>query len=305
MTQPLTDISSRAWEHPADRMALETLRKVPGFDLVLRKVFGLWSERVIRQATEGSAVRVGPSQYPQLYTLHQEAMATLDCPRDVPLFVSQSPFLNAGAVGWDEPFIVLNSGAVSITDPEQLRFILGHELGHVLSEHVLYKTLLRILIVFGLRVANNPLTGLPLLGIISALSAWDRKAELSSDRAGLLTVQDPDVVAAALLRMAGGVGEGADLAAFREQARQYHQDSDALDAAAQWFAVTGRSHPFAVERLHEIDAWVASGAYEAILGGDYPRREDDPEGPVSAAAEAAKDVSSVAEKLFGRWFPTD
>ena len=34
----LTDISSRAWEHPADRGALVALRQLKGFDFVLRKM---------------------------------------------------------------------------------------------------------------------------------------------------------------------------------------------------------------------------------------------------------------------------
>jgi len=38
----LVQISSRAWEHPADRAALNTLRAIPGFDAVVRKVAGFF-----------------------------------------------------------------------------------------------------------------------------------------------------------------------------------------------------------------------------------------------------------------------
>ena len=132
------DISSRAWEHPADRAALQSLRRVPGFDLVLRKIFGLFSERALRLITLGSAVEVGPEQYAQLEALYAEVLETLDAPERYPLFVSQNPLVNAGAVGMDHPFIVLNSGTVSMMDDDQLRSILGHEVGHILSDHVLY-----------------------------------------------------------------------------------------------------------------------------------------------------------------------
>ena len=37
----LTDISSRAWEHPSDRGALIALRKLKGFDTVLKALSGL------------------------------------------------------------------------------------------------------------------------------------------------------------------------------------------------------------------------------------------------------------------------
>jgi len=37
----LTQIAPVAWEHPADRAALQTLRSVPGFDEVVKKIYGL------------------------------------------------------------------------------------------------------------------------------------------------------------------------------------------------------------------------------------------------------------------------
>ena len=43
-------ISPRAYEHPADRAALVALRSVPGFDQVVRKLFGLVGDRALRLA---------------------------------------------------------------------------------------------------------------------------------------------------------------------------------------------------------------------------------------------------------------
>ncbi|MCL7981561.1 MAG: peptidase M48, partial [marine benthic group bacterium] len=63
----LTQISAIAWEHPADRAALNALRKIPGFDLALRKVFGTFGERAIRLAFKANAVRVTEDQYPWIH----------------------------------------------------------------------------------------------------------------------------------------------------------------------------------------------------------------------------------------------
>jgi hypothetical protein len=54
----LTEISSLAWEHPADKGALVALRQLKGFDFVLRKLASLWNERALRLVYLGSAVRV-------------------------------------------------------------------------------------------------------------------------------------------------------------------------------------------------------------------------------------------------------
>jgi hypothetical protein len=81
MATPLTGISSTAWEHPADRAALNTLRALPGFDEVVRKVAGFFGERGVRQLFLANAVRVGPDQRPKLDALYGEVLATLDAPR--------------------------------------------------------------------------------------------------------------------------------------------------------------------------------------------------------------------------------
>ena len=54
----LTGISSRTWEHPADRGALTALRELRGFDEVLKAMSGIWNERAYRMQYLGSAIRV-------------------------------------------------------------------------------------------------------------------------------------------------------------------------------------------------------------------------------------------------------
>ncbi|MEK7667460.1 MAG: M48 family metallopeptidase [Gemmatimonadota bacterium] len=145
----LKQISARAWEHPADRAALNTLRTLPGFDDILRKIYGFFGERGIRLLFQANAVRVGPTQFPRVHSAFTEVCATMDWDPRPDLFISQTPLVNAGAYGMDRPFIVLNSGALALLDDEELRTILGHELGHVISGHALYRTIIVILLEFG------------------------------------------------------------------------------------------------------------------------------------------------------------
>ena len=270
----LPNISSRAWEHPADRAALQSLRAVPGFDLALRKLFGLFPERALRLMFLGTSVEVGPNQYPRVHALYGEALDILDAPHHYPLFVTQNPVVNAGAVGMDQPFIVLNSATVQLLDDDQLRLVLGHEIGHILSQHVLYKTMLKLLLRGSLYAFSFPLTGLALLAVVAAL------------------------------RMAGGVGEGANIEAFREQGRRYEESSGAIDSVIKTMALLGRSHPFPVQRIKELDLWVESGEYQRVLDGEYPKREDDPKesawGAWASGAEHYADaVKSGTDPMVG------
>src|SRR6266536_4257336 len=91
----LTGISSRAWEHPADRGALTALRELRGFDDALKAISGLWNERAWRLEYLGSAIRVDHRQHPRVYRLYAEAAATLDIAELPELYVQFSPQLNA------------------------------------------------------------------------------------------------------------------------------------------------------------------------------------------------------------------
>ena len=268
----LKQISARAWEHPADRAALNTLRSLPGFDDVLRKIYGFFGERGIRLLFQANAVRVGPTQFPRVHSTFTEACATMDWEPRPDLFISQTPLVNAGAYGMDRPFIVLNSGALNLLDDEELRAILGHELGHVISGHALYRTILVILLEFGFR--NLPfLAGIALLPIQIALLEWYRKSELSSDRAGLLASQDPVASMRMFMKLAGGGSiADMDLDAFMVQAKEYEQGGDAVDTVYKVLNTLGATHPFHTLRAAELQRWVEGGDYDRILRGEYPRR---------------------------------
>src|SRR5688572_10858855 len=123
----LTDIASRAWEHPADKAALQALRRIPVFDAVLRKIFGFLTEKAVRLAFQANAVRVSPNQFGRVYKVYKQALKTLDCTEEYPLYITQTPMVNAGAYGMDKPFIILNSGTVALIDDDELEYILGHE----------------------------------------------------------------------------------------------------------------------------------------------------------------------------------
>jgi Zn-dependent protease with chaperone function len=278
----LTDIAPSAWEHPADRAALNTLRSIPGFDTVVRKIAGFFGEKGVRQLFLANAVRVGPTQRPKLWALYQEVLQTLDWP-DVPeLYVSQTPMVNAAAVGFDKPFIVINSGTIGLLDEEERRDILGHELGHIMSGHTTYTTIAIIILTVGLN--NLPfLAGMALLPFQLALMEWYRKAELSSDRAGLLATQDLRASMGTFLKMAGGGAGDDDISvdAFMEQAKTYETAGDAADKIWQVINTAFRTHPFGTVRAAELQRWVASGDYDKILRSDYRRRNDAQQPPLS------------------------
>ncbi|MDH3733799.1 MAG: M48 family metallopeptidase [Gemmatimonadota bacterium] len=274
----LTEISPVAWEHPADRAALNALRRIPGFDLALRKIFGLFGERAIRLAFKANAVRVSPNQYGWVHERLLRVCEILDVADPPEVYISQTPVVNAGAVGMGDPFIVLNSSMLEVLSHDEVEAVLGHEVGHILSGHVLYRTLL--IIVLNLVVLRYTIVGLAIRPILMGLMEWYRKSELSSDRAGLLAIQNPEIAMSSLMHMAGGTrGETLDLEEFVAQSEEYREGGDLLDAVYKVLNVLGQTHPFAVIRVGELRDWMESGDYDRILSGEYQRRSEKDERP--------------------------
>jgi len=312
----LSEISSRAWEHPADRAALQALRKIPVFDDVLRSMFGFFGEKPIRLAFQANAVKVSEKQFPHIHALYKDVCKTLDPERDYDLYISQTPIVNAGAYGMDDPFIILNSGTIWLLNDDEISFILGHELGHIMSDHVLYRTMTVLLIQ--LASMGFPVVGLAARAVLVALLEWYRKSELSSDRAGLLTVQDPEIAMMAMLKMAGGIPNGGrweseySLDEFIVQAEEYRTGGDLADQVYKVLNLMATTHPFYVLRVSEIRDWIEGGDYDRIIRGEYARRgdpdpaiQDDLKAAAKAYAEGAKgmvDTMTDAARKMGEAF---
>jgi Zn-dependent protease with chaperone function len=289
----LTDISTRAWEHPADRGALVALRKLKGFDTVLKALSGMINERAVRLIYLGSSIRADDHQFVRLHRLLAEVGATLDAAELPELYIFANPLPNAVTIGMNKPIIVVSSGLVDLLDEEEMRFVLGHELGHALSGHAVYQTLLQRLIQLSGVLTAIPLGGLGVRAIMAALMEWSRKAELSADRAGLLSTQDPATAFRVHMKLAsGGHLDDLDHTAFFAQGAEYEAADDLRDSVLKLLLIEARSHPFAVVRASELRRWVDGGAYTRMLGGDYPRRTEDADAKVSEAAQdAAKSYS--------------
>lgn len=292
-------ISAVSWEHPADRAALQTLRTIPGVDEVIRRALALLGgERGVRLLFQGNAVRVGPDQLPTLWHLHTEVLTTFDWPTVPELYVSQTPFFNAGAYGIDQPFIVLHSAAVELLDESELRVLLAHELGHLISGHALYRTIAAILALISLG-ALPTLASLAVLPVRLAFLEWSRKSELSADRAGLIGAQD--VVAAQRLdmKMAGG-GRGdrftgqLNVDAFMQQAHEYAASGEGLDVVYKVLSTLALTHPMHTVRAAELQRWVASGEYDRIVSGEYTRR-----GPETADRPLSADLNAAGSYYAG------
>lgn len=279
------DISPKTYEHPADKAATAAIAAIPVMEPLLKRLSELGLERRARQVLLGNAVRLGPDQVPSVWDVHVSVASVLDV-EVTPLYVTQTPFVNALTTGARHPVVVVNSALVTGHDPLDVHTVLAHETGHVLSEHTYYNGVLFLLTQLLQGTVPIPaLAGLPVRALVLALLEWSRAAELSADRAAAIALGDPLAVCATLMRLAGGNLPEANLQAFLRQATEYVEEDDLFARNARLGSELSQTHPFAVRRVRELVDWVGSGSYDRIVSGSYVRRGEEP--PVSSEFEAA------------------
>jgi len=138
----------------------------------------------------GNAIRVHQNQYPEIFEIFKSQAIQLGVPR-ASLYIKQDPYLQAFTLGITSCTVVLTSAIVEQLSKKELKFVIGHELGHYKAGHTKISSLI---IPIG---ANNVLSGF-VFGI------WNRKAEYSCDRCGLILTKDIDSSISALIKLAVG-----------------------------------------------------------------------------------------------------
>ncbi len=295
-------IDPKSWEHPADTAALSAVKQLKGLDEVIKVIMSLTSERSLKLMVLASTVKVTENQYPRVNRIVNDLVETFDWDYKPTVFLTQSPYLNAGVLGVDEPFILINSSIMKEFDDKEVSAIVAHEMGHIMSGHSLYKTIIWLLTNISLKVL--PIPEILIYAVIAALAEWNRKSELSADRVELLALQEEATSYNILMKMAGAEDlSQVNLNEFFLQAQEYEDQKSVVDSIHKILNQLWLSHPYPVVRLQELKTWASSGHYRSILEGNYLRRgyhESKVDEDVKAGYEFYKDsFESTDDPVLG------
>lgn len=196
-------------------------------------IFAVISVRVQQSQFLGNAMRLHGSQFPEIYQVFEDYARQLGISR-ASLYINQDPSLMAFTMGIEHCTVVLSSALVEQLDKKELSFVIGHELGHYAAGHTKITTLLS-------PVGN----GHYLTNFI--FSFWNRKAEYSSDRCGLILTKDLDSAISVLIKLAvgGRLYKQVDIHGYLSQLKK------ATDGSAQ-FSEMFVDHPLITNRVKAL-----------------------------------------------------
>lgn len=262
----LKGLNNSQYEHPFDQKALLALQSTPGVDLVGNFIVKHAIEKIYTVQYTGSNLKVTSQNYPKIYEYLQYACQILDLPRVPELYIEWGYNINAFTVGSENPIIVLSSGLIDLCDDDEIMFVIGHECGHIKSNHMLYHMMAQALNICIDNIPGGNLVAAPLQ---YALYYWNRMSEFTADRAGLLCCQNMTAAIGAFMKMAGmPIKEfnKMNYQTFIQQAIDFKQlDYDAMSKVIKFISIADASHPWTVMRAAELLKWVGAGEYDRII----------------------------------------
>ena len=195
----------------------------------------------------GDAMLISPDVLPEVYEVYTNCLNLFGNDLHGNLFVRQSKEYNANIFSHNKKFdLLIHSALLEDFTPNELSFVLGHELGHVLLGHS------QVSMLDLLKLIEDLKPGLISPETKDLMYRWSRAAELSADRVGLLCCGKLEPAAKALFRTLSGLsGISIDriLKSFHTQYNFLEAHMEKLSDGQSWIG----THPMVPIRFKALE----------------------------------------------------
>jgi Zn-dependent protease with chaperone function len=263
------DDGTPLYAHPVDEWILRSLKAIP-VKTVLDKALDTVISMELGQYL-ASGISIDQKSFPDLYEVLSHCAATLGIPTPHALAHNRDASFNAFTAGTDEySFISITSGLCQYFSRDEASFVIGHECGHIASQHLVYHTLVWVLTNTASRYLGplgavlSRTAGIPLL-------AWARRSEITADRAGLLCCGDLTVAERAFLRLVAGLAD-IDKVDVEDYLQKF-KEIEAYHSISGWKQLF-TTHPMIPRRIEALRLFARSELYYSLT--DKPRPENVP-----------------------------
>lgn len=257
------------YEYPGEANAFSLLKKIPVLDKVVAAYLKCATHAFHLPEVIGDCFRVTPDTSPRVYDIYKKALKRLDITEEYPLYVKAEYDYNAYTTGGSAPFIVIHSSLLKNLSEEDILYIIGHELGHVKSGHLIYYVMAQQINTI---ISMIPVPGVDLVstGIQFALIHWARMHEFTADRAGVLAAGSIEAGQKGLSCQFGidenipGIHmELDDL--LNQNASFKETNEDLFGKIVSASMILQSNHPWTVSRIQALEEWKNSGSYDSLM----------------------------------------
>lgn len=256
------DTGAPPYAHPVDGWITAALNAGPIRSMIQNAIDMLVSMEFGPTLAQG--ITLGPHAYPELFETLAECARILDIPLPHAVITQRAGGLNASTAGTDDySFIMVSPTLSAAFPPAELRYIIGHECGHVANRHMQYHTVAYALA--GLTsVLPAPIGPALKMAAGVPLSAWSRRSEVTADRAGLLCCRDASAAQRALLRLMVFPMDisNLDLDQYLQDYRDYQRYHGTISELHELTA----SHPMIPRRMEALRLFASSELYYRLTG---------------------------------------
>jgi hypothetical protein len=211
---------------------------------------------------QGHSFKAMPNLSPGVSAIFEEVLGRLEFKEPIEFYINNSPELNAFAIASTEegqPHIVnLNSGLLQMLSDQELRFVVGHEIGHIISRNANISKLINF-------VYPNP-ARIPVL-LQHKINLWQKLAELTADRYGFIANPDMASCISGFFKISSGLNAeriGFDFNAYLEENERI------LARFRETGAGSSLSHPINPIRIKAIQLFADSGLYKSLKENHQP-----------------------------------
>ena len=265
----LKELEPEEFAHPMEVQALERLKNTRGLGKVVSKFYELGFERTMKLQVVGSCLRASGHSFTHLEFLVDKACEVLECPITPTIYIQRTEELISRTLGMDDPIMVISTEAVDKLSNQELLFMIGREIAHLRSNHILYQEIGLIFpdIIEALSAVTLGIGAIVSTGLRYALFNWYHLADYTADRGGLLACQDKQAAMMVLAKWSGlpeRYWQTYNTAEFEKQASSMESfDPRTFDKIVGF--ILG-DHSWSVFRAGELLKWIDSGEYTDLLG---------------------------------------
>ena len=265
MRKNIKDLNVPSIMHPEDKSTIDKLQKIPGFKIFVDKTIGNIMEKYAEIEYSAEGINITDKSIPNVHYQVKEACRILNIKEIPACSVDWFYNISSFSVGEKRRRIVLQSGSIDLLTKNELDFMIGHELGHMICGHKTYQMLTEAMyrpMVGGDMKFWMSLIKMPLLN-------WYRISDFTADRVGLLCCQDIRIAINTMIKMAGlpkKYYNEIHVDSFIQQAIDFNNNySGMMDNIIKYLSINAACMPWLVMRAAELLKWYHSGDYNKII----------------------------------------